>query len=71
MENKNRNTDYQKFVRVGNQKWEIAEVTIGIVFLLEIRNHCFLYREFLSPTWKKSPPPKVPIFTQNPDPDLT
>ena len=29
--------------------------------------HCFLYREFLSPTWKKSPLTKVPIPTQNPN----
>ena len=32
MENKDTNTDYQKFVRVGDQKWEIVEVTIKITF---------------------------------------
>ena len=65
MENKDANRDYQKFVRVGHQKWEI-EITIGIVlFLLEIRIHYFLYGEFSSPTWKKSPTPKVPISTEN------
>ena len=65
MENKDTNTDYQKVVRVGDQKWEIVETTFGIIFLFEIRIHYFLYREFSSPTWKKSPPPKVPILTQN------
>ena len=53
MEKKDTNTDYQKFVK---QKW-----------VLEICIHYFLYREFSSPTWKKSLPPKVPIPTQNPD----
>ena len=32
MENKDTNTDYQKFVRAGDEKWEIAEITIGIIF---------------------------------------
>ena len=32
MENKDTNTDYQKFVRVGDQKGEILEITIGITF---------------------------------------
>ena len=27
----------------------------------------FVFREFSSPTWKKSPPSKVPILTQNPN----
>ena len=68
MENKDTNTDYQKFVRVGGQKWEVVEITIGsFFFLLEIYIHYFLYREFSSSTWKKSSPPKVPIPTQNPN----
>ena len=33
MENNDTNTDYPKFVRVGDQKWEIVEITIGIIFL--------------------------------------
>ena len=37
MENKDTNTDYQKVVRAGDQKWEIAETTFGIIFLFEIR----------------------------------
>ena len=66
MENKDTNTDYQKFTRVRGQKWEIVEITIRIIFLLEISIHYFSYREFLSPTWKNSPPPKAPIPTQIP-----
>ena len=60
MENKDISTDYHKFVRVGDQKWEIAEITIGITFLLEISIHYFLYREFSRSTRRKSIPPKVP-----------
>ena len=44
MENKYANTDYQKLVRVGEQKWEIVEITIGIILLLE-----FVFTS--SPTW--------------------
>ena len=46
MENKDTNTDYQKVVRVGDQKWEIVETTFGIIFLFEILILSFLYREF-------------------------
>ena len=66
MENKDTNMDYQQIVMVGNEKWGIVEITIGIIFFawdLEIRIHYFLYMEFSSPTWKKSP--KVPIPNQN------
>ena len=67
MENRDTNTNYQKVVRVWDQKWEIVEITIGITVLFEILLHYiyFLYRDFSSPTWKKSSPPKVPIPTQN------
>ena len=34
MKNKDANTDYQKVVRVGDQKWEIVEFTIGINFFV-------------------------------------
>ena len=69
MENKDTNTDYLKIVTVGDQKWEIVEITIGIIFffLLEICIHYLLYSEFSSPTWKKSPLPKKPIPTPNPN----
>ena len=56
MENKDTNIGYQKFARVGDQKWEIVEITIGISFLFEIYIYYFLYREFSSPTWKKVNP---------------
>ena len=68
VENKDKNTDYQKVVRVRDQKWEIVEIvetTFGIIFLFEIRIHYFLYREYSSPTWKKSLPPQVPIQNYN------
>ena len=32
MENKDTNTDYQKVVGVGDQIWEILEITIEIFF---------------------------------------
>ena len=64
MENKDTNTDYQRVVRVGDQKWEIVETTFEIIFLFEIFIPYFLYKEFSSPTWKQSSPPKVPIPTQ-------
>ena len=32
MENKDTNTYYHKFVTVGDQNWEIVEVTIRIIF---------------------------------------
>ena len=32
MENNNANTNYHTFVRVGDQKREIGEITIGIIF---------------------------------------
>ena len=71
MENNNTNTDYHQFVRVGKQKWEIVEITIWVIFfawdLYSIFIHYFLYMKFSSATWKKSPPPKVPIPTQNPN----
>ena len=55
MENKDTNIDYQKFVRVVRQKWGIVEIPIGIIlFLLEIRIHDFLYREFSSPIFFSS-----------------
>ena len=38
MEDKDTNTDYQKVVGVGDQKWE----TIEIIFWLEICIHYFL-----------------------------
>ena len=65
MKNKDRNTGYQKIVRVGDQKLEIVESTIGIIFFVWNSNSLFLYWEFSSPTCKKSPLPKVATLTQN------
>ena len=68
MENKDTNTDYQKFVRVGDLMWEIVEITISMIFLLDIHIHYFLYSEFSSQVPpEKTTPPKMPNPTQNPD----
>ena len=68
MENKDTNTDYQKVVRVGDQKWEIVETTFRIIFLFEIRIHYILYRVLKSHPpiymfWKmaQEPPSTHPI----------
>ena len=37
MENSNTNTDCHKFVKVGDQKWEIVEITIRIIFFFYLR----------------------------------
>ena len=37
MENNDTNTDYHKFARVGDQKWEIVEIAIGIIFFFCLR----------------------------------
>ena len=34
IENKDTNTDYQRVVRVRDQKWEIVEITIGVTFFV-------------------------------------
>ena len=59
MENKDTKTDYQEVVSPGDQKWEMVEITIGIIFsfflsfflFFEIYIHYFLYmyREFPGP----------------------
>ena len=41
MENNDTNTDYHKFVRVGDQKWEIVEITIGIFFFFFYLRYIF------------------------------
>ena len=51
MEKKDTNTDYQKVVRVGDQKWEIIETAIRIIFIFVLNLHSLLlYREFSHPT---------------------
>ena len=65
---KNTNTNYQEVVRPGDQKWEVVEIKIEIICLLEICVHCFLYREVSSRTWKNHShlkcqfPPKIEIW---------
>ena len=54
MENNDTNIDYQKFVRVEDQKWEILEITIGIIFFTWDLYSLFFIQG-------------VPIPTQNPN----
>ena len=61
MENKDTNTDYQKVVRVGDQKWDCWNYIWNHFFVWDSYS-LFFNREFSSPTWKKSPPLKVPIL---------
>ena len=66
MENKDTNTDYQKFVV--RQKWDIVEIPIGIIFFCLRSEFTIFYTEsFQVPPEKNHPPPKVPTPTQNPD----
>ena len=68
MENNYTNTDYHKFVRVGDQKCEIVEITIGIIFFwLRFVFTIFYTESFQVPREKILPSPGVPIFTQNPN----
>ena len=67
MENKDTNTDYQKFVGLGNQKWEIAEITIGIVFFAWDSYSLFFIQGVFTSHLEKIVPPKVSIPTQNSD----
>ena len=69
MENEDTNTDYQKLVRVGNKKWDIVEITIGIFFFFCLG---FVFTILYTGSFQVSPgknhsQPKVPIPTQNPD----
>ena len=50
------NTDYQKFVRVGDQTWEILEISIGIIFLFFLLEICIIY--FLNESFQVSPEKK-------------
>ena len=61
MENKDTNTDYQKFIRVGDQKWEI----LVFFFFFWLR---FVFTIFYTGSFQVPPdkitPPKVPTPTQ-------
>ena len=73
MENKDTNTDYNKFFRVGGQKWEIVEITNGIFFFFCLR---FVFAIFCTGSFqvppKKNHPhqkwqflPKIPIWPKS------
>ena len=66
MENKDKITDDQIFVRVGDHKWEIVEITIGIIFCLRFLFTIFHTGSFRVPPEKNHPHLKVPVPTQNP-----
>ena len=54
MENKDTNTHYQKYVRVGDQKWEIVEITIGIIFFAWDSYSLFFIRTMSTQVFKVS-----------------
>ena len=70
MENKDTKTDYQEVVRVGDQKWEMVEITIRIIFFcLRFIFTIFIYTgNFQVPPEKYHLhskcqfPPKIPIW---------
>ena len=57
MENNDTNTDYHKFITLGDQMWETGEITMGILFsfLLKICIHYF-YTGSFQVTPKKNDP---------------
>ena len=68
MEIKDTNTDYQKFVRAGDHKSEIVEITIRIIFFcLRFKFTIFYTGSFQVPPEKYHPhlesqsPPKILI----------
>ena len=67
MENNDANTDYLKVVRVGGQKREIVEITIGIIFYLRFAFTIFYARSFQVAPEKNYPhlncqfPSEIPI----------
>ena len=44
--------DYQMFVRVGEQKWEIVKITIGTILFAWDSYSLFFIPEFSSPIWQ-------------------
>ena len=74
MENEDTNTDYQKLVRVGNKKWDIVEITIGIFFFFfawdsysqfYIQGVFKSHLEKITPNLKCQFPPKIPIWPKS------
>ena len=67
METKETKTDNQEVVIAGDQKWEMVESTIGIIFLFEIHIDYFLdIQGIFKSHLKKITSPKKPIPTENP-----
>ena len=70
MENNDTNTDYKRFVRVGDQNWEIVQVTIGIISSAWDLYSLFIIPGDFKPCLKKITPPhlkcqfppKIPIW---------
>ena len=65
MENNDTNTAYHKFVRVGDQNWEIVEITIRIIFFAwDLYSLFFIQGIFkshlkkITPTWSANSHPK-------------
>ena len=56
MENKDANTDYPKFGSLCNQKWEIVEITIGIIFFAWDSYSLFLIQGIFKSHLKKITP---------------
>ena len=74
MENKDTNTDYNKFFRVGGQKWEIVEITNEIFFFFfawDLYSLFFVQGVFKSHLKKNHPHqkwqflPKIPIWPKS------
>ena len=67
MENKDTNTDYQKFIRVGDQTWEILGVFFCFCFAWDLYLLFFIQGVFMfhlkkSPHLKCQLPPKIQIW---------
>ena len=67
MENKDTNTDYQKFIRVGDQTWEILGVFFSFCFAWDLYLLFFIQGVFMfhlkkSPHLKCQLPPKIQIW---------
>ena len=73
IENKDRYIDYQKFVRIEDQNWEIVEITIRIIFFAwDFYSLFFIYsgRSFQVPSvnhpqLKCQFPPKIPVWPKS------
>ena len=68
MENNDTNTDYHKFVRAGDQMWEIVEITIRITFFCLRFVFTIVYIGSFQknhPHLKCQFPPKIPIWSKS------